>query len=285
MDGWVDGGGALPLPLSPFHLAWWGTLSIMPHSNYRTSRGLGRRLRIRETAAVSERRQDRKWGGAAGVSGCRKEWEAKKIGNEQTGALLMRWTARMEKVRINQERKRKWGRPGWRLFVRKKGCRGMGEVEGGRSRVWREKERAIRVCWIEKGWSTHNKGEGREGKSERWGRRFITAVMKASVSSGTYIKVFVGFLWILTCLTIVSLRGLAAAPWSGSQADGLVINTRTRQVPRAARLVRLKTSEAFYKRLVGVWDVPRSCVAVFQHVPRRTDVLLPFPHAGIVKSR
>lgn len=37
-----------------------------------------------------------------------------KGGNEQMGILLMRWTARMEKVRINQGRERKRPLFGWR---------------------------------------------------------------------------------------------------------------------------------------------------------------------------
>ena len=97
-DGWMGGSNALSL-----HLGWWATLCyfIMLPSNYRMLRGLGRfrvgrRLRDGRTGSEEGRGSD------VGRSGRRKRKRA-------DGALLMRWTARMEKVRFNQRRERKWG--------------------------------------------------------------------------------------------------------------------------------------------------------------------------------
>lgn len=90
-------------------------------------------------------------------------------------SLLMRWMARMEKVRINQRKKEmEW--PGWRLFIRKRV-------------LWRmyssKNNPEIRLHW--------KRVINTVRESERWGWRFIMAVMKLSVTSGTYMKLFVGF--------------------------------------------------------------------------------------------
>lgn len=68
------------------------------------------------------------------------------------------------------------GVAGLEIVHQKRGWGGIGWCM--ENKVCGEKEHVIRVSWIE--------------KTERWSRRFIMVVMKASVSTGTYMNVFVG---------------------------------------------------------------------------------------------
>lgn len=60
------------------------------------------------------------------------------------GSLLMRWTRRMEKVKINQGRKKRRGWLGMQNVHLKSGF--------GKKSPEREREREIRAPWIEKRW-------------------------------------------------------------------------------------------------------------------------------------
>lgn len=78
-------------------------------------------------------------------SGCRKEWEAEKIGNEQTGGSVNEVNGKNGKGENQSGEREEMGAAGLEIVRQKKGCLGLGGwLEG--SRVWREKERAIRVC-------------------------------------------------------------------------------------------------------------------------------------------
>lgn len=107
---------------------------IMLLSNYRWSQGL-EGIRASESPGQEVRR---------GLA------RRKEMGIWWWGGLLMRWTRRMEKVKINQGRKKRRGWLRMQNVHLKSG--------GGKQSPEREREREIRAPWIEKRWQ-----EGYEG--------------------------------------------------------------------------------------------------------------------------
>lgn len=148
MDGWIDGWqwrSLIPPCLMKIPLYY----SIILCTNYSTSKGFGR-IGVDRCFRDNRTGSEEGHGGSdVGRSGRQKKEPA------ADGALLMRWTARMKRWEsIKAERGNRGGRVG--DCSHKRGLGGGGAAGNAWQVESREKrERAIKVGWIEKGWSAY----------------------------------------------------------------------------------------------------------------------------------